>query len=68
MPGSLVIAAKGWLCWLLMAKRPRPIDDVEFDTRVPVFGHPAKVIIGVVVFALGVLAGAGLAAWVVPPS
>jgi hypothetical protein len=50
-----------------MAKRPRAIDDVEFDTRVPVFGRPAKVIIGVVVFALGVLVGA-LAAWVVPPS
>jgi hypothetical protein len=51
-----------------MVKRPRAIDDVEFDTRVPVFGRPAKVIVGVVVFALGLLVGAGLAAWVVPPS
>jgi hypothetical protein len=63
MPGSLVIAAKGWLCWLLMAKRR-----AQLTMSSPVFGRPAKMIIGVVVFALGVLVGAGLAAWVVPPS
>jgi hypothetical protein len=51
-----------------MAKRPRAIDDVELDTRVPVFGHPAKVTIAAVVFVLGVLVGVGLAAWMVPPS
>jgi hypothetical protein len=36
-----------------------PLDD---DTR-PVLRHAAKLIIGVVVFALGVLAGAAIAAW-----
>jgi hypothetical protein len=30
--------------------------------------RPAKVTIGVVVFMLGMLAGAGLAMWVMPPS
>jgi hypothetical protein len=51
-----------------MAKRPRAIDDVEWDTRRPIFDHWGKLIVGVVVFVLGVLAGAGLAGWVIPPS
>jgi hypothetical protein len=50
-----------------MVKRPR-IDDVEWDTRRPVFGSPAKLVVAVIVFVLGVLAGAGLAAWLIPPS
>jgi hypothetical protein len=50
-----------------MAKRPS-IDDVELDTPVPVFGHPAKVVIAALVFMLGVFVGVGLAAWMVPPS
>jgi hypothetical protein len=29
---------------------------------------PVRVIIGIAVFALGVLVGAGIAAWMVPPS
>jgi hypothetical protein len=29
---------------------------------------PARVMTGVVVFALGILAGAGIAAWLVPPA
>jgi hypothetical protein len=33
----------------------------------PVSSRPAKLIICVVVFALGIAAGAALAMWVVPP-
>jgi len=29
--------------------------------------RPARVVIGAAVFALGILAGAGIAAWLVPP-
>jgi hypothetical protein len=29
--------------------------------------RPARVIIGAAVFAVGILAGAGIAAWLVPP-
>jgi hypothetical protein len=29
---------------------------------------PARLIVGVTVFALGILAGAGIAAWLMPPS
>jgi len=36
--------------------------DPEWPSR------PAKMTIGVVVFMLGVLAGAGVAMWVMPPS
>jgi hypothetical protein len=36
--------------------------DVEWPSR------PAKMTIGVVVFVLGILSGAGLAMWVMPPS
>jgi len=50
-----------------MAKRPR-IDDVEWDTRRPIFGEPAKLIIAGIVVALGVIIGAGLALWVMLPS
>jgi hypothetical protein len=45
----------------------RPPTTVDDDTR-PVLTHTAKLIISVVVFALGVLAGAAIAAWVIPPS
>jgi hypothetical protein len=38
------------------------------DDDEPVLSHTAKLIIAVVVFALGVLAGAAIAAWVIPPS
>jgi hypothetical protein len=34
----------------------------------PVSSRPAKVIIGVAVFALGLLVGAGIAMWLSPPS
>jgi hypothetical protein len=30
--------------------------------------RPARAVIGAAVFALGILAGAGVAAWLVPPS
>jgi hypothetical protein len=56
------------LCCDAMAKRPRAIDDAEWDTRRPIFDHWGKLIIAVSVFVLGVLAGAGLAGWVIPPS
>jgi hypothetical protein len=45
-----------------MANPPR------FGDEWPVSSRPAKVIIGAVVFALGVLAGAGIAMWLTPPS
>jgi hypothetical protein len=48
-----------------MVERPRATDDD--DTR-PGLSHTAKLIIGGVVFALGILAGAAIAAWVMPPS
>ena len=51
-----------------MAKRPHAIDDAEWDTRRPIFDHWGKLLIAVAVFVLGVLAGAGLAGWVIPPS
>jgi hypothetical protein len=34
----------------------------------PVSSRPAKVLIAVVVFAIGIAAGAALAMWVMPPS
>jgi hypothetical protein len=48
-----------------MVERPPAAD--EDDTR-PVRSHTAKLIIAAVVFALSVLAGAAIAAWVIPPS
>jgi len=48
-----------------MIERPPAADND--DTR-PVLSHTAKLIIGVVVFALGVAAGAAIAAWIIPPS
>jgi hypothetical protein len=45
-----------------MANPPR------FGDEWPVSSRPAKVIIGAVVFVLGVLAGAGIAMWLTPPS
>ena len=45
-----------------MANPPR------FGDEWPVSSWPAKVILGAVVFALGVLAGAGIAMWLTPPS
>jgi hypothetical protein len=45
-----------------MVKPPR------FGDEWPVSSRPAKVIIGVVVFALGLLAGAGVAMWMAPPA
>jgi hypothetical protein len=50
-----------------MAKRPC-LDDVEWDTRQPIFSHTAMLFIGVVVFGLGVIIGPGLAVWVMLPS
>jgi hypothetical protein len=34
----------------------------------PVSSWPAKVLVGVTVFALGIAAGAAVAMWLVPPS
>jgi hypothetical protein len=34
----------------------------------PVVSHATKLIVAVVVFVLGVLLGAAIAAWVMPPS
>jgi hypothetical protein len=47
-----------------MVERPPAADD---DTP-PELSHTAKLIIGALVFALGVLAGAAIAAWIMPPS
>jgi hypothetical protein len=46
-----------------MVERPPEADD---DTR-PILSRTAKLIIGALVFALGVLAGAAIAAWIMPP-
>jgi hypothetical protein len=46
-----------------MTNRPPTADDDE-----PVLSHKAKLIISVVVFAIGVFAGAAIAAWIMPPS
>jgi hypothetical protein len=43
-------------------------DDVEWDSWRPIFSHTAMLFIGVVVFALGVIIGPGLAVWVGLPS
>jgi hypothetical protein len=42
--------------------RPLP-----FGGEWPASSRPAKVILGVVVFLVGVLVGAGFAAWITPP-
>jgi hypothetical protein len=47
-----------------MVEPPPAADD---DTQ-PVLSHTAKLIIGTLVSALGVLAGAAIAAWIMPPS
>jgi hypothetical protein len=46
-----------------MVKRPPTVDDDE-----PALSRTTKLVIAVVVFALGMVAGAAIAAWVVPPS
>jgi hypothetical protein len=48
--------------WRVHGQPPR------FGEEWPVTSRPAKVTIGVVVFVLGVLAGAGIAMWLTPPS
>jgi hypothetical protein len=47
-----------------MVKRPQPID----EDAVRPLSHTTKLITAAVVFAFGVLAGAAIAALVVPPS
>jgi hypothetical protein len=44
------------------------VDPPRFGDEWPVTSRPAKVIIGAVAFVLGVLAGAGIAMWLTPPS
>jgi hypothetical protein len=44
------------------------METVEYETDVEWPSRPAKMTIGVVVFVLGILSGAGLAMWVMPPS
>jgi hypothetical protein len=48
----------------LVARTPTAEDT---DTR-PVLSRTAKLIISVIVFAFGMLAGAAIAAWIMPPS
>jgi hypothetical protein len=43
------------------------METVEYETDVEWPSRPAKMTIGVVVFVLGILSGAGLAMWVMPP-
>jgi hypothetical protein len=45
----------------------RPTATVDDHGKLETFSWSARVIIGAAVFALGVLAGAGIAAWLVPP-
>ena len=49
--------------WRAMVERPPIVEDDE-----PVLTHATKLIIAVAVFALGVLLGAAIAAWIMPPS
>jgi hypothetical protein len=46
-----------------MVERPPAADD---DTR-PMLSQTTKLIIGALVFVLGVFAGAAIAAWIMPP-
>jgi hypothetical protein len=46
--------------------RPREVDMRIADGRTAV--TPARVIIGAAVFALGLMIGVGVAAWLVPPA
>jgi hypothetical protein len=46
-----------------MVERPPAADNND-----TVLSHSTKLIIGVAVFAFGVLAGVAIAAWVIPPS
>ena len=46
-----------------MVERPPIADDDE-----PVLSHATKLIVAVVVLVLGVLLGAAIAAWIMPPS
>jgi hypothetical protein len=46
-----------------MVERPPAADDDEAR-----LSHRAKLTIGAVVFALGLLVGAAVAAWIIPPS
>ena len=48
-----------------MIERPPTADDD--DTR-SALSRTAKLIIAVIVFAFGMLAGAAIAAWIMPPS
>jgi hypothetical protein len=48
-----------------MVERPRATDD---DHPPATLSRTAKLTIGLAVFALGVLAGVAIAAWVMPPS
>ena len=48
-----------------MIERPPTADDD--DTR-SVLSRTAKLIIAIIVFAFGMLAGAAIAAWIMPPS
>ncbi|HVI67493.1 MAG TPA: hypothetical protein VM910_33670 [Bradyrhizobium sp.] len=48
----------------MIERTPTADDD---DTR-PVLSGTAKLIIAVIVFAFGMLAGAAIAAWIMPPS
>jgi hypothetical protein len=48
----------------MIERTPTADDD---DTR-PVLSRTAKLIISVIVFAFGMLAGAAIAAWIMPPS
>jgi hypothetical protein len=47
-----------------MVERP----PVANDDTPPELSHMAKLIIGALVFVAGVLAGAAVAAWIIPPS
>jgi hypothetical protein len=37
------------------------------DGKIRTFGPPARIAVGVAVFSLGILVGAAVAGWVVPP-
>jgi hypothetical protein len=58
----------------LSADDPKPkawravVEPTIADDDEPVLSHATKLIIAVVVFALGVPIGAAIAAWVMPPS
>jgi hypothetical protein len=65
---DLLADTGGGLVDLEKGEVPAPGDPIGSIDDWPVSSWPAKVLIGAIVFALGIAAGAAVAMWFVPPS